>query len=89
MTEVIFSGKAEKQVKKLSEKRREMLRALVQDIIQHGPVRGNWPNYSKLGTGEHHCHLGGGRPTYVVKWVVVQKKIVKIIYAGTHEKAGY
>ena len=89
MTEVTFSGKAEKQVKKLPANRREILKVLVQDIINYGPVRGNWPRYSKLSTGEHHCHLGGGRPTYVAKWVVLQKNLVQIVYAGTHENAGY
>ena len=85
MAEVTFSGKAAK----LPEKIREVLRALVKDIIHQGPVRGNWPHYSKLGSGEHHCHLKAGRPTYVVIWKVIDKNVVKIVYAGTHEKAEY
>jgi mRNA-degrading endonuclease RelE of RelBE toxin-antitoxin system len=89
MTEVKFTGKAAKQAGKLPAKVREILMALVQDIVQNGPVRGNWSNYSQLSTGEHHCHIKKGRPTYVVKWVVVQKNLVHIVYAGTHEKAGY
>lgn len=89
MTKVTFSGKAAKQAAKLPEKIREVLRALVKDIIHQGPVRGNWPNYSKLSTGEHHCHLKAGRPTYVAIWKVIDKNVVKIVYAGTHEKADY
>jgi hypothetical protein len=38
---------------------------LVRDIQAAGPVRGDWPNYSKLSNHEHHCHLKKGNPTYV------------------------
>lgn len=89
MTKVVFSKKAAKQAKDLPERKRDILGALIKDITNYGPIRGNWPNYGKLSTGEHHCHLGGGRPTYVVKWVVVKKDLVRIVYVGTHEKAGY
>lgn len=89
MATVTFSNKAARQVKDLPERKREILGALIKDMANKGPIRGNWPNYGKLGTGEHHCHLGGGRPTYVVKWVVVEKTLVRITYVGTHEKAGY
>ena len=56
-----------------------------------GTVRGNWPNYSKLGPKDHHCHIKKGRPTYVVCWRVVDDliQIVEVYYAGTHEKAPY
>ncbi len=53
-------------------------------------MRGNWPNYSKLGDGRHHCHLKKGNPTYVAVWIEEQDRItVEIIYVGTHEKAPY
>ena len=34
-----------------------MLNALVSEIEQAGPVRGNWPNYGKLDEHTHHCHI--------------------------------
>ncbi len=64
---------------------------LVKDIELNGPIRGNWPNYSPLGGGRHHCHLKKGRPTYVACWTVQDKiiRLVEVYYAGTHEKAPY
>ena len=54
-----------------------------------GPVRGNWPHYSSLGPGRHHCHLKKGRPTYVAVWEVRdrEQRIVEVTYVGTHERA--
>jgi hypothetical protein len=65
--------------------------ALMQDIEVNGPVRGNWPNYGKLTSIRHHCHLKKGQPTYVAVWEVVNQEIrlIEVIYAGTHEKAPY
>jgi len=63
---------------------------LIREIELTGPVKGNWPNYSKLGKERHHCHLKKGKPTYVAVWEVKNKEIrlVEVVYAGTHEKAG-
>lgn len=49
--------KVAKNLLKLPKNIREELQALVGDIIKGGPVRGDWPNYSKLADGSHHCHL--------------------------------
>lgn len=70
---------------------RKSLIALIREIEVSGPVRGNWPNYSKLGKNRHHCHLKNGRPTYVAVWDVVDReiRIVEVAYAGTREKAPY
>jgi mRNA-degrading endonuclease RelE of RelBE toxin-antitoxin system len=67
---------------------------LVKEITQQGPVRFNWPHYSRLHPkheDRHHCHIKSGRPTYVVCWEVKDKRIkfVEVYYAGTHEKAPY
>ncbi len=88
---VQLSRKAEKQKETLSKPVRQILFALVHDIEAGGPVRGDWPNYSKLADGRHHCHLKKGNPTYVAVWEVRDKeiKLVEVVYAGTHEKAPY
>lgn len=44
------------------------LRLLMAAIEVKGPVRGEWPNYGKLGSGKHHCHMKKGRPAYVAVW---------------------
>jgi mRNA-degrading endonuclease RelE of RelBE toxin-antitoxin system len=80
-----------KQVDRLPVRVREGLADLIRDMEQGGPVRGNWPNYSVLTGGRHHCHLKKGHPTYVAIWEVANKEInlIEVIYAGTHEKAPY
>lgn len=67
--------------------------ALRHEIELLGPVRFRWKNFGKL-KGEmdkYHCHLHSGRPTYVMCWKVVDKKlkIIEVYYVGTHEKAPY
>lgn len=82
---------AVKQARGMPVKAKENLYALMLEIQHAGPVRGNWPNYSKLGPGRHHCHLKKGSPTYVAVWEEKAGAInfVEVIYAGTHEKAPY
>jgi mRNA-degrading endonuclease RelE of RelBE toxin-antitoxin system len=88
---VELSAKVVKQQRKLPQMVRELLFQLARDIEAGGPVRGAWPNYSKLAPGEHHCHLKKGKPTYVAVWREHKGtvRLVEIVYAGTHEKAPY
>lgn len=86
---VQFTKRAEKGQRDLPGIVRDKLRALVVAIEVMGPVRGDWPNYGKLADGSHHCHLKGGRPTFVACWRVVGQNTVEVYYAGTHEKAPY
>jgi len=88
---VQWKSKLEKRLKELPESAQVVFRALVLEIEQLGPVRGNWKNYGKIGKTQHHCHLKSGRPTYVACWDVIDKKteIVEVYYVGTHEKAPY
>jgi mRNA-degrading endonuclease RelE of RelBE toxin-antitoxin system len=62
--------------------------ALVDDIEVMGPVRGDWPNYSKLSDDRHHCHLNY---SYVVVWSVADKqvKLVEVTYVGSRKDAPY
>lgn len=88
---VTSQKKVQKQVRKLPLSVKEKLFALLLDIEIDGPVRGNWPNYGKLGRNRHHCHLKKGHPTYVAVWEVeeYQIKLVELTYVGSHEKAPY
>jgi len=80
-----------KQIDRLPARAKEALADLIRDIEADGPVRGNWPNYSALTSGRHHCHLKKGRPTYVAIWEVRDRtiRLIEVVYAGTHEKAPY
>ncbi len=88
---VFIRDRVEKKIPLLPRAVRDRLIALLLEIENCGPVRGNWPNYGKLGRGVHHCHLKKGRPTWVAVWEVKDDKacLVEVIYAGTHEKAPY
>ena len=80
----------QKQLPKMPAKVMDALARLLADIEISGPVRGNWPNYSKLADGRHHCHLKKGKPTYVAVWSEDRETVtVEVIYVGTHEKAPY
>jgi len=88
---VEFTGKAAKQRHKLPQRVADSLAALVVDIEELGPVRGDWLNYSKLSGTKHHCHLKKGNPTYFAIWQVDNDLInfIEVIYVGTHEKTKY
>ena len=88
---VHFSRQVQRAQTKLPKSMVQSLTLLAREIEILGPVRGNWPNYSILKRGQHHCHLKKGKPTYVAVWVEKDReiKLVEVIYAGTHEKAPY
>jgi mRNA-degrading endonuclease RelE of RelBE toxin-antitoxin system len=73
--QVDLTKKTAKQKELLPKTIKEQLVFLIRDIEEYGPVRGNWPNYSKLKPGQHHCHLKKGRPTYVAIWEERNKEI--------------
>lgn len=90
------TAKAAKQAQSLSEDAHFSLQVLLEDLQIKGPNPGpHWPHYGKLqGTKKNidrrHCHILKGRPTYVCCWEVVQiKRMIKVYYVGTHEKAPY
>ncbi len=91
MWDVTLSSKAQKQRKKLPKAVQDVFAALLVDMEHGGPVRGDWPNYSKLGTRKHHCHIKKGKPCYVAVWEVMEKgiQLIEVQYVGTHEKAPY
>jgi len=88
---VVLSRQARKRIDRLPARIRETLITLMREIEGQGPVRGNWPNYGRLESSRHHCHLKKGKSTYVAVWEVRDKEVrlVEVIYAGTHEKAPY
>ncbi len=73
--QVELSNNVRKNCKKLPKKVQGALLALSEEIEGKGPVRGNWPNYSKLRKNRHHCHLKKGKPAYVCVWEVAEEKI--------------
>ncbi len=89
--QVGMTPKVKKQAASLPQKARDALILLMGDMEASGPVRGDWPNYSKLSDTKHHCHIKRGKPCYVAVWEVVDKsiKLIEVQYVGTHERAPY
>ena len=54
---VTTTKRAKKQIAQLPESVMKNLVALIRDIENEGPVRGDWPNCSSLGRDRHHCHI--------------------------------
>jgi mRNA-degrading endonuclease RelE of RelBE toxin-antitoxin system len=88
---VSIKHKVVKALQKLPSSVRDQLILLAREMELSGPVRGNWPNYSRLGARRHHCHLRKGRPTYVAVWEEQPDgiRLIEVTYVGTHEKAPY
>ena len=60
---------------------------LAEDLRDKGPNRGDWPNYSKLGPDQYHCHLS---PGWVACWSCKRgSKTIEVYYAGSREDAPY
>jgi len=88
MWEVKIPKKILKQLRTLPFNISDEFHYLVFDLKISGPVRGNWPNYSKLSKAVHHCHLNY---SYVAVWTEVNKKLklIEVIYVGSRENAPY
>ena len=93
--DIKFSRRAEKQIRRVSERILLVLQVLVEDLKNQGPAPGKqWPNYSKLRGNKRedkrHCHLIKGNPTYVCCWQVNKPdKLIEVYYVGTHKQAPY
>jgi mRNA-degrading endonuclease RelE of RelBE toxin-antitoxin system len=90
---VEFTGKAQKQYARLSEKIQLIVAALAGELETEGPSQPEWRHFGKLqGSADcYHCHLKTGRPTYVACWQALNRKIelMEVNYVGSHESAPY
>jgi len=85
--EVRIKRKLIRSLEKLPERMQVRFQMLYYELVEFGPVRNNWPNYSALGNERFHCHLHK-------KWVVVwywekPTNTIQIEYAGSREDAPY
>jgi mRNA-degrading endonuclease RelE of RelBE toxin-antitoxin system len=87
MHKVTMKNKVLKSLRKMPVAEQKKFAALVVDLEADGPIQPSWPNYSKLGDNDYHCHLS-------YKWVACWKNeensiIVEVYYAGSRENAPY
>ncbi len=57
MYEIKIRKKVLKSIEKMPFAMKKKLKNLVEDLHKKGPYRAEWPNYSKLGKNNFHCHL--------------------------------
>jgi mRNA-degrading endonuclease RelE of RelBE toxin-antitoxin system len=85
--DVILDKKILKNVEKLPLRIQKKLNALILELIEKGPIRYNWPNYSKLSKNKFHCHLDYH---WVACWELYNNQLtIEVYYVGTREKAPY
>jgi mRNA-degrading endonuclease RelE of RelBE toxin-antitoxin system len=60
--QIVIRTRVAKQIQRLPRVVQQRYLVLQQELAIQGPVRGNWPNYSKLNDMRHHCHLTKGPP---------------------------
>jgi len=76
-----------KGLKKFPVSVQKKFKLLASDLREKGPIQSDWPNYSKLGEAEYHCHLS-------YSWVACWRNednsiIIEVYYVGTRENAPY
>jgi len=87
MYKVIIKKRVYKNLMKMPVSVQDIFIQLVDDLKRRGSVQPGWPNYSRLGDEEYHCHLNR-------KWVACWRcekntVIIEVYYAGSRENAPY
>lgn len=87
MYKVIVKKKTAKRFNLLPKNAAENLSRLLDDLRDKGPVRPEYPNYSKLGPAKHHCHLAR---KWVACWSCIENLMeIEVYYVGSRESAPY
>lgn len=84
---VVIQKKVQKSADKLPKPVKAAFALLVNDLIEKGPIRSDWNNYSALGKDKYHCHLAYH---WVACWTWEKGTIeIEVYYAGSRENAPY
>jgi mRNA-degrading endonuclease RelE of RelBE toxin-antitoxin system len=87
MYKILVSRKVLKSISKMPESIQLKLANLVEDLRDKGPLQQQWPNFSRIGKNEYHCHLSR---KWVVCWYWEKGTIeIEVYYAGSRENAPY
>lgn len=87
MYEVIIKRKMLRNIRRIPEAIQVRMANLADDLRDRGPIRSDWPNFSKLGKDRYHCHLSHG---WVACWYHERNSVViEVCYAGSRENAPY
>ena len=87
MYEVIIKKKTLKNIRRMPAPIQKKMANLAEDLPDNVPIRSDWPNFSKLGKNEYHCHLSH---SWVACWYHERNTVViEVYYAGSRENAPY
>jgi len=87
MYKVLIKKKVLKNIDKMPKSAQEKLNLLIKDLHNKGPLRTEWPNYSKLDDNLYHCHLSY---KWIACWKYENNKLeIEVYYAGSRENAPY
>ena len=87
MYRVLVSRKVLRGISRMPESIQLRMANLVEDLREKGPIQGTWPNFSRIGKNEYHCHLSR---KWVVCWYWEKAAIgIEVYYAGSREDAPY
>lgn len=85
--QVELSKLAAKKARQMPKRARQDLILLLEELELEGPIQPEWPNYSKLGKNEYHCHLSY---SWVACWRNEKNSLlIEVYYAGSRENAPY
>jgi len=84
---VLVSKKVSKALPKLPSDVQDRFDRLYRDLEEQGPMPAGWPNLSKLGKNEYHCHL---KYHWVACWRYENGTLlIEVYYVGSREAAPY
>ncbi len=87
MYDILVKKRTIKDIEKLPAAIQKKLAMLIDDLKERGPIRSDWPNFSKLGKDTYHCHLAH---KWVACWYFEEDSvIIEVYYAGSRENAPY
>jgi len=65
----------------------QKLSGLLSDLRETGPLQHEWPNFSRIGENQYHCHLSR---KWVACWQCENDSItIEVYYAGSRENTPY
>ncbi len=87
MYNVFIKKRILKNAKKIPEYVQKIFSKLLDDLRDKGPIRAEYPGFSKLEANKYHCHLK-------YKWVACRRCkensiLIEVYYAGSRENAPY
>jgi mRNA-degrading endonuclease RelE of RelBE toxin-antitoxin system len=87
MYKILVSRKVLRSISKMPESIQMKLANLIEDLRDNGAIQTVWPNFSRIGKNEYHCHLSR---KWVACWYWEKESIeIEVYNAGIRENAPY